>query len=493
MVGILFWVEDCKHAGNPEKKGRGSGGSGREREREGVVGAAVLNNRHPTGLARNGFRGRGTARVEQQDQIMGVNISRGGMTAFLVFLLFAAIGHGRHSFEKNVPYSSRDLVNYPDIFLIGAMKAGTTSFFKLLLSRGSTRENASFSKEICDYGEKEKHFFVGHSYKTDYEAAKNKYISEFSGCNISSQKTIDATPGMTSGSVALTVQRMKQHYTKATLAKKKFIYILREPVARLYSEYQMAVRLCLDLDADLPGAKSYKNNDTLQATSQDETTWRLHRHQRSCSRVMTDKMAKHFHNILNEQGGHNAAITVDNILSFHDWVLTDSGMQETLRGNYQYIISEYCKQFITRDKLFLINFDMLIRNATPILNGLQQFLGLKTPWPPNPKMPYASKAPVHSVIDCTTVQMLNDYYGGERQLIDYLKISPKPPEEPPFGRFQSPFQKCSRLNLTRDDYDERTWKFTQLMLREEEKEKEEEWGEVEKEVEELSKGTAIKI
>lgn len=413
-----------------------------------------------------------------------------GMAALLMFFIFAAVGGGRHSNEKiDVPYSSTDLLNQPDIFLIGAMKAGTTSFFKMLVSRN---HSVSFSgrKEICDYGEKEKHFFVGHNYKTDYEAAKNRYISEYSGCNVS-QKTIDATPGMSSGSVALTIQRMKQHYTQATLAKKKFIYILREPVARLYSEYQMAVRLCLDLDADLPGAKPKNDTISQKTTSQDETTWRLHRHERSCSRVMTSKMLKHVHSILDDQGAHNTAITLDNILSFHDWVLTDMGMQETLRGNYQYIITEYCKQFITRDQLFLINFDVLILNPTPILNGLQQFLGLKTPWPSNQKMPYASKAPVRSVIDCTTVKMLNDYYGGETQLLDYLKTSAKPPEEPPFGRFASPFQKCTRLNLTRDDYDERTWKFTQLMWREEEKEKEEEWDEVVKEVEDLELSNGI--
>lgn len=142
--------------------------------------------------------------------------------------------------SSSVAFTKTDMLEYPSMFLIGAMKAATTTFYNVLIEHPS----------ICQYGEKEKHFFSGKDYFNEYADAVQKYKSEFAGCN-SSQLTLDATPGYTAVFYALTFSRMKRHYTQQTLLKKKFIYILREPIARIHSEYSMAVRLCLDLDSDL--------------------------------------------------------------------------------------------------------------------------------------------------------------------------------------------------------------------------------------------------
>jgi hypothetical protein len=66
------------------------------------------------------------------------------------------------------------LLEHPDIFLIGAMKAGTTSFHNLVV-------DASHGL-ICGSGEKEKHFFNGGEYKNNYKDHVNNYNNEFKEC-----------------------------------------------------------------------------------------------------------------------------------------------------------------------------------------------------------------------------------------------------------------------------------------------------------------------
>ena len=51
------------------------------------------------------------------------------------------------------------------------MKGATTQLSNLL------RDNPA----ICNYGEKEKHFFSGNDYASNYEASVQKYLDEFKG------------------------------------------------------------------------------------------------------------------------------------------------------------------------------------------------------------------------------------------------------------------------------------------------------------------------
>jgi len=133
--------------------------------------------------------------------------------------------------------SVRELLKYPDFMIIGAQKAATTTFHSLLVDASQG--------QICGYGDKEKHFFSGPGYEHDYEAAVAKYKSQFSGCG-ANQLTNDATPGYSAK--PNTPQKIKESYSPEDFAKKKFIFLLREPVHRLYSEFQMACRVCEDTD-----------------------------------------------------------------------------------------------------------------------------------------------------------------------------------------------------------------------------------------------------
>ena len=80
--------------------------------------------------------------------------------------------------------ADKKFLPYPDIFIIGAQKCGTTTLNILL------QQHSSFCKE----GTKEKHFFSDDkAYSTNYQAHVSKFLNEFHGCN-KSLLTIDATP-----------------------------------------------------------------------------------------------------------------------------------------------------------------------------------------------------------------------------------------------------------------------------------------------------------
>jgi len=363
--------------------------------------------------------------------------------------------------SSSVAFNTEDVLEYPSMFLIGAMKAATTTFYDVLTRHPS----------VCKYGEKEKHFFSGKDYKTGYAGDLQKYKSEFAGCN-STQQTLDATPGYTAGFYALTFARMKRHYTQQTMLKKKFLYILREPIARIHSEYSMAVRLCLDLDSDLD------RKDMEDA----EVEWRRDRFMRSCERVVVSKKILKPTNI--------GKLTAKDVLTFNGWVLSECGAHEVLRGNYINILRELTSGFLSREQLYVINFDVLVRNVSVVLNGLQGFLDLKEPWAPGTKLPNSPHAPIANpefVMDCATVDMLKQYYFGasgcsEACLMDFIRNSGPSKFEPAFGRFVDPATKCVNSNSTSDKMREDTKMFAELMRREEQIEQEREIHTAEKEL-----------
>jgi hypothetical protein len=259
------------------------------------------------------------------------------------------------------------------------------------------------------------------------------------------------------------------------LLKKKFIYILREPIARLHSEYTMAVRLCLDLDSDLERKKM----------DAEEAQWRHDRFVRSCERVgVAKKLLK---------ASNMGKLKAKDLLPFNGWVKSHFGSQEALRGNYFYILRELTTSgFLGRNQLFLINFDVLVRNETLVLKGLQGFLSLKEPWAPGTKMPSSHHAPVtnpESAMDCDTVNMLKQYYFGasgcsEACLMDFIRNSGPSKYEPAFGRFVDPSTKCVNLNTTSDKLREDIKTFAEIMRREEQ-------NDIDKEIREIGRESLI--
>jgi len=118
--------------------------------------------------------------------------------------------------------------NVPDIFIIGAQKCGTTSLNNLMFDH----------PQICSEGVKEKHFY---DHEKEWLSNQRGYLAEFKNCK-KNQLTIDATPVYIFDQDA--PFRIQRSYSQTDLAKKKFILLLREPVARQYSEYQRVLRIC---------------------------------------------------------------------------------------------------------------------------------------------------------------------------------------------------------------------------------------------------------
>ena len=332
---------------------------------------------------------------------------------------------------------------YPDILMIGAMKAGTTSLSNLM------RANPA----VCDYGEKEKHFFNGGDYVHKYAAQVQKYIDEFKGCK-KNQLTLDSTPGY---SVEPNVNdRMKETYLPEVLAKKYFIYLVREPVARHYSEYQMEVRLCLDLDGDL----KLKNN----------VAWRLWRHERACDTVMSD-----YSNKRNDPAEFSVGYNKNaKILTFHEWCLSHHGKQELRRGHYKTVIMRYL-DMIRRDQFLLVNFDKLISKTAEVMVGMNDFLNLQGDmrWKNDTTLPVPKKSAgnvVPTIMDCVTTDMLIRYFnhvngGGIDSWIRNMTLEKgKPKGEIDFGTFSDPLRKCVKPRSNDSEaikaaYPAATWTF----------------------------------
>jgi len=304
-------------------------------------------------------------------------------------------------------------ITVPDILLIGAMKCGTTSLHRLLIQHPNDA--------ICGYGEKEKHFFNSHDYATKYTKHVEHYYKEFSGCN-QAQKTIDSTPGYAVNEDV--THRVKESYTPEDLAKKKIIFIIREPVARHYSEYQMALRLCLDINDDL--AKKGPDHE-----------WRVSRHETACKQVAHPDYY---------DAKKNSLKVPAKVLTFREWSVTSYGRKELRRGHYRKTIDDWL-QIVSREQMFILNFQTMIYNSSDTMTRLSHFLELDSDWGSTAKLPTPETQKAVSYLDCLSVQRLSAYFAkanGPDDFIDFIenKSGHKPLQEPAFGSFENTFTKC---------------------------------------------------
>lgn len=299
------------------------------------------------------------------------------------------------SFPKIFGYKdARSLLKVPDFFIIGAMKCGTTSLNRLMFDHPS----------ICNYGEKEKHFFDKTRYDTDYESHLEEYLSEFSECK-SSQFTIDSTPSYIQYDEV--PARLNESYAMRDLYKKKFILILREPVLRFFSEYQMRLRVCFK------GLYWNKHNGD---DDDYESNLRLHR---NCHNVMHNYTAriqelpkKHHH-----------------FMTFPEWVFSShDGQTEISRGYYADHMRTWLR-YIPRSQIFVIDFQHLILNTNDVMLRVADFLGI------DPKLwkhskgsqgislptPKSQKADFKDgILDCDTFAYLRHHYDKANLNLTYL-------------------------------------------------------------------------
>jgi len=357
-------------------------------------------------------------------------------------------------------YNNRNLRNqiilleYPTIIMIGAMKAGTTSFHKLMVDKSQGK--------ICDSGEKEKHFFNSKDYAIHYKEHVAYFKNEFKNCK-PEQLTMDSTPGYSVND--MTVGRIQESYSPEDLSKKKFMLLLREPVARHYSEYQMMViniiitiiiiiiiiiiviviiiikvRNCLDQNGFLEIEGEVNNKGIL----------RLEKWVNACNGVAVNTKWIKGRDI-------NKDHTPPEIMTFGQWTRALQGKEELRRGRYLELIKRYLK-IIRRDQLFIINFRSIIYNTTDTLTRTYKYLGLSVNVT-DVKLPTIAAQQQHpnTLLDCKTVDQLTKYFNIQNDgLNEILQSSKKNQYEPDFGEWDNTRSKCIgeskvNMNIAQDD------------------------------------------
>ena len=277
-------------------------------------------------------------------------------------------------------------------------------------------------EEFCQEGKKEKHFFD----KESYDSSKGiiAYLKEYQKCP-KTTFTLDATPSYIEwdgdGTERSIPQRLIESYKSENLKRKKFILIIREPVARHYSEYQMRIRVCLD-HGDLTG-KGSLNTDDDQDAHQDDRGYL------SCDRVS-----------FNYEPGINAKKL--HIMTFQEWLKAKDGFGEMARGDYLKHINGWLKA-VSRDQFFILNFQSLITDTGNVMNRLGKFLGLARPWSIDTVLPEQHKKKPVTTLDCKSFDYLTEYYNkNNKGLIAFINNGAKHPEEPTFPSFSSNRSVC---------------------------------------------------
>jgi hypothetical protein len=117
-------------------------------------------------------------------------------------------------------------VDVPNFFLIGAAKAGTSSLFLLL----------TMHPEICTATKKEVRYFTS-THNFSLFGPRRTYTDSFAASKLHNctegNYTIDGTPDYIFDKEA--AQHLAAAYSPQSLAQKKFVLVLRDPVARQFS------------------------------------------------------------------------------------------------------------------------------------------------------------------------------------------------------------------------------------------------------------------
>jgi len=202
------------------------------------------------------------------------------------------------------------------------------------------------------------------------------------------------------------------------------ILILREPVSRHYSEYQMRIRLCEKMLQHL------KDDDTVEK-----------RGDRSCNRASNNWV----------EGMDEADVK---LMSFEEWVESNDGKQEIIRGHYIEHILDWL-HVVRRHQLFILNFESLIQNTPDVMTRLAKFLELERDWGPNAQLPVPTtwtRRP-DTYLDCKTYDRLAKYYSVVNdRLVKFINNHPdKPKMEPYFPFFSNTRKSCQDGGNVDDD------------------------------------------
>jgi hypothetical protein len=313
-------------------------------------------------------------------------------------------------------------VDVPNFFLIGAGKCGSTSLFELITEH----------PEVCKSTQKEFHYFGSDRYGYT-DAGKLWYTQSFANTNLrecaEGKYTIDGTPRYIRLKEA--AQHVASAYSVESLKKKKFILILREPVAREFSWYRHRMRSCL---------KTIKRSARKAIVKYDEKKG-INVYDKSdicndptCPTVGCKSMPAD-ENVEKTAQSHLAPFPA----------YADKYM-EKYDSEYASQIKEWLK-YIRRDQLFILNGQTLYEDTDDTMNRLSTFLGLKHDWGVNVTVPSLNVNYVEAEFPCKLFDKLEAYYQPHNEaLYALMAAGGGPATEPPFPKFTSSRKICTDAN-----------------------------------------------
>eukprot|EP01035_Chromulina_nebulosa_P027768 gene27768-36560_t len=303
----------------------------------------------------------------------------------------------------------------PSVFIIGSMKSDLTGTTSLSNALGN-------SSKFCIDDLKEKNFF---SFPANYAKGVSWYLKEFpQKCRTKADYlTLDATPSYID--TQNVPKLIGSFYKSQELAQKKFILILRDPVARLYSEYQHWHRNCLSQIFKKPN-KAAVALDGLN----------------KCRRVSPSS------NSLNATVGNKTKVA-EQLLSFSEFLHTPEGKVSVTKGDYHTHIANWL-QVVSRDQLFIVGFTPMIQRSAQTLTALSSFLNIPTWTTTNYSLPLPPRKHTNydSGMRCADRDRLVTRYQAEyKDLAKFINSGSgeKPKSEPRFPAFdqQKELPKCS--------------------------------------------------
>mmetsp|Transcript_33931 Transcript_33931/g.34568 ORF Transcript_33931/g.34568 Transcript_33931/m.34568 type:complete len:373 (+) Transcript_33931:3-1121(+) len=344
---------------------------------------------------------------------------------------------------------------WPEIYILGAQKSGTTSLYDLIVQKKQIcQANCTYRSKQC-FSTKEIHFF---DVLDRFSKGSETYTSLFPKSKCIG-RFIDGTPDYFHTDKV--PERMASMIPENIRKKLKFVISLREPIDRDFSMFEHLLRGCSAFLQETHKSTSHQHicgnrycyhtakicHKNIKFSNNDLTN-----HRRLNVYNFTTNM---IHNNSSDQLYHHRKlklasslyISYDEFVQFRlDTHLQSPSPTALTRGLYYSQLLKFL-QIFDRKQFFIISFSSLLLDTTNIANRLARFLGMSSGYGEKVLLPHdnASNGPrAVAVLKCTTKRRLEMLYKSDTtKLYEMMRNKlNSPPDEPHFVEFGSSKVTC---------------------------------------------------
>lgn len=281
----------------------------------------------------------------------------------------------------------------PDLFFLGAPKAGTTALHEYLTDFAN----------VCGGVMKEYHYW---EFRHENEHSYRTYEKGFSKCN-EGQLTLDASP---SNGAYLSTRNIFGAFSKENFKKKRFVYVFREPLDRMLSWYNF--ELTLNSLAKCDQFEGVRNENCEKFKEK---------------RKHLDSFKEYF------ESNPYTGVPAGSYLNMLKYALYDVRRSGGKDAHYP---------LMPRHQLFIMNFDALKLDPADILKRLNRFLGVSANSYELPRVnDIGFKLGMLGIekqeMKCKDYLHFKPIFDKKNEgLADFINSHPdKPPDEPEFLQF----------------------------------------------------------